>query len=442
MTASSFHLSFYLLFGVLSWMALRGIVGGRTVFEYPTLAAMMGLAWVVPQGIELELASYSPYASSDFWLYVTACFVFILLGFKAGKRRKKRRIVTSQARQLRTFKMKRLLISAVGLVALGQIAVLQMGGIDTSGMGGQWSGVITLWALLAKANSLGLCLAVLIFARTRSRLALSVAIFASIPVMQSAFLGIRREYIFDLAILTAGAWYISKDRFPPRGVVIVLFLIGMVVLNAVGSIRSQAIPNGGNLLKILTSAEVYQEFNFFDLQQGVASEVGLARYDFWYMNETWDWEYGAEYWNRLVHQYVPAFLVGRSLKEGLKIDTLSERLSRGESEGLFSLGSTRTGFSDTYRSFGPFGVLVFAVIGYYFGTLYAVVNFGGIYGQFLYLIMLAEGIKAITHGAGVFVAALPFTLIISSLAFRFARTSIRPNMANSTKTTRKYYETH
>jgi hypothetical protein len=212
-----------------------------------------------------------------------------------------------------------------------------------------------MWALLAKANSFGLCLAVLIFARTRSRLALAIAIVAGIPILQAAFLGVRREALFDLAILTAGAWYISKNRNPPRGVVIACLVVGTVVLNSVGDIRGRVSSGETSLFSVLTSGELYKNFNYLNLDQGSASEVGLARYDFWYVNDTWEWEYGADYWNKLVHQYVPAFIVGRAVKEGLKIDTLSERLRRGESDGLFSTGSTRTGFSDSYKSFGAFG---------------------------------------------------------------------------------------
>ena len=49
----------------------------------------------------------------------------------------------------------------------------------------------------------------------------------------------------------------------------------------------------------------------------------------------WRWEFGADHWNKLVHQYVPAFLLGRDFKEGLKISTLSERLRSGEEAGAF-----------------------------------------------------------------------------------------------------------
>ncbi|MCR9194858.1 MAG: hypothetical protein NXH88_09015 [Hyphomonas sp.] len=386
---------------------------------------MMGIAWVVPQGIELEYNPYSPYASGAFWLYVTGCFLFIFWGFRAGRKAKQRRIARSPEQELQSFSMRRLLIAAVGLTALGQIAVFQMRGIDISGMGGQWTGIITMWALLSKANGFGLCLAVLVFVRTRSLAALAVAVVAAAPIVHASFLGVRREAIFDLVILTAGAWYLSKRSYPPRAAVIVCLLVGTVILNTAGEIRGQVRPGESTLLSVLTSSETYRGFDFFNLDQGAASEVGLARYDFWYVNHTWRWEFGADYWNRLVHQYVPAFLLGRDFKEGLKISTLSERLRRGDADGAFSLGSTRTGFSDSYRSFAVFGLLVFGAIGYGFGVLHAIATSGVIAGQYLYLVLMAEGLKAITHSTSEFFSTLPFTLILSLLVLRYARSQAR-----------------
>jgi hypothetical protein len=178
---------------------------------------------------------------------------------------------------------------------------------------------------------------------------------------------------------------------------------------------------GGSLIEALSSEEFYTEFNYFKLEQGEASEVGLAQFDYHYMNRTWRWEYGADYWNSMVHQYVPAFLLGREVKENLKIDSLMQRLHLGQEEIASSLGSTRTGFADSYRSFGVLGVLVFGAIGYIFGRLYAISAAGGLAGQYYYLVLLAEGLKSITHSTAEFASALPFVIVISSVALRFAQ---------------------
>jgi len=423
MAETDFHLSFYLICLVLSWIALRGILYGRAIFQFPTVAAMLGLAWIVPQGFELESNPNNLLGSEAFWLYATFCFVCIFFGFKRGCRTQLRRIRMASDNGLPFYNMSRLTIAAAGLTVIGHVSLLMMGGVETSGMGGQWTGVITLYALLYKANGLGLCLSVLIFAHTGSRIALVIALVAAQPLFVSATIGIRREQIFDLIILTLGGWYIAKGLFPSRIMMIGAVLIGSVVLNSTANLRTYVASGQGNLITALLSEEIYQEFQYVNLEQDRVTEIGQAQYDFRYMNETWRWELGADYWNQLVHRYVPAFLVGRSIKDGLKIDTLAERFRRGETEGLFSLGSTRTGFADSYRNFGVFGVLVFGLIGYIFGRLYSKATVGSISGQYFYLALLAEGLKGITHSTSEFFSALPFVFVISLIIFHYAQKS-------------------
>lgn len=421
MSDANFHIAFYGLCIVLLWFALRGILGGRSIFRYPTLAALLGLAWVVPQGLDLETRTTNPYGSEVFWLYVTACFVSLAIGFRYGHKVKREQISRAPAREIQRFSNKRLLIAAAGLTALGWFAQFQMRGIDTSAMGGQWTGIITMWALLDKANGFGLCLAVLVFARTRSLLSLAIAVLAAAPLAFSAFFGVRREVLFDLLALTGGAWYLVNRGYPSRLAVIAALLVGTIFLNNIEDIRGRIISGEESFAEVLVSARTYQDFDFTSRDQGVASEVGLAQYDFRYVNETSRWELGAEHWNHIIHQYVPAFIFGHKFKESLQFSTLSQRIRTGEDNALQSVGSTRTGFSDSYRAFGLYGCLIFAAIGYYFGILYALQISQIVSAQFLYLVLLAEGLKAITHSTSEFLAALPFTLLIYWAVFKFAQ---------------------
>lgn len=423
MSESTFSVGFYLLCAVLLWFTIRGIRSRHKIFEYPTLAAVMGLAWVVPQGIELESDLANAYASSAFWLYVTGCFIFILWGFEFGRKNQHKRIARNPEQGFPILNVKRLLYIAAGLVAVGQLATFRMQAIDTSGMGGQWTGVVTMWYLLASANGFGLCLAVLILARNRSLTALALASIAVIPIAGAALGGVRREQLFDLIVLTAGVWYFAKGKYPPRTIVITGVLIGTVILNSAGDLRSQVRSGDQSLLGALFSGDIIRNFEYFNFDQGTASEVALAQFDYWYINQTWQFEFGAEHWNMIVHQYVPSFIVGRSVKDALKFPTLSERIRRDDSVVISSLGSTRTGFSDSYRAFGVFGVLIFWAIGCGFGVLYAIAELRSVAWQFLYFTLLAEGLKAITHSTGELLRALPFTIAIFMIVISYARVS-------------------
>lgn len=421
MNALGFHISFYLLCAILIWMALRGMLHGGRALAFPTIAALLGLAWVVPQGIELENRPYNIYESGGFWLYVAACFGLLSLGFNLGKRAQVRRIRLTPRSTLPVFNTQRLLGAAAGLTMLGIVAVLLMREVDTSKMGSQWTGVITMYALMSKASGLGLCLSVLVYVRTKSRVALLIAAVAAGPIVASAIYGVRREQIFDLFVLTFGAWYMTKGRSPSPVVMISALFFGTFVLNSATNLRTYVESERSTIISALLTPDTYAKFDFGNLGQGNASEVGLSQYDYWYMNRNSEWELGSEYWNSLIHQYVPAFLFGRQFKDNLQVETLSDRLESEEVKGRFSVGSTRTGFSDTYRSFGVFGAIVFGIIGSIFGYLFAKAIYGSLSSQYLYLVLLAEGLKSITHSTSEFFASLPFVLLISWTALRFSR---------------------
>lgn len=430
MPVGAFQIFFYVLCLILVWLSLRGLLGGRAIFEFPTIAAMLGLAWIVPQGIKLGSSPLDMFGSEAFWLYVSLCFLAIWGGFVAGKSTHFRKNQKFPGADFPRYSVKRLLIAAVCLTSIGQIAQLFMGTVDTSEMGSQWTGVITMYALLSKASGLGLCLSVLIFAHTRSRIALLIALISALPLFTTAFFGIRREQIFDLFVLSFGSWYVARARSPSPLIVASCLLIGALILNSAGNLREYVASEGGTLAGAMISEEVYHEFDYADLSQGSSSEIGQAQYDFWSMNQGWEWEFGAEYINAMTQQYVPAFLLGRTFKDSLRIDTLSERINRGKSDGMLVFGATRTGFSDSYRSFGVFGAFVFGIIGFIFGLLYARSQGGGISSQYYYFVLLAEGLKSVTHSTSEFFAALPFVLVISSMGFWFARMPTRPRGAS------------
>lgn len=421
-------LSFYGFCLIICAIAGHGILSGRRILAFPTLAALMGLAWVLPQGIELSTPN-NLYSGEGFWLYVGGCFLAIPLGFWFAFNKERGRLGVSRVRALPSFNNQRLLVASAGMVLIGMVAQFQMGGIDTSNMGDQWTGVITMWYLLAKTSGFGLCLSVLVFSQTRKPAALSLAVIAALPLVQAAIFGVRREDMFDLLILSFGAWYLANRKAPPKLAIIVGAVLGTIILNNVDDIRSRVLEGDETFFDVVLSSEIYEKFSYTNLKQGASSEMGQAQYDFYYANKNWNWEFGREYSNMLVHQYFPAFIFGREAKEALKFSTLEQRLITGEERGMISRGSTRTGFSDSYRAFGVFGIIVFFVISALFGFLFARAWGLSIPSQYLYLVLLAEGLKAITHSTASFFAASPFVVGIYIVTFKFAqRKAARRNM--------------
>src|SRR5262249_18117412 len=274
MSESGFSFAFLLMWAVLLVLALRGVLSGRGVFEFPAVAAMLALAWIVPQGIELEQNPYNLYRSEMFWAYVTACFLCIAFGFRYGRRAGARRIWRTPRRALVSYDARKLTFAAGGLVTFGSVNVMLLGGVDTSDMGGGWTGIITMYALFAGAVPLGLCLAVLLFVRSRSWMALAIAVIAAVPLLMTVMSGVRREVLFDLVVLSAGSYYLAQRSFPPRFAVIACLIVGTIVLNKAGDLRLHVKSQQGSLVEALLSKDFYENFDYFNLGQGNASEVG------------------------------------------------------------------------------------------------------------------------------------------------------------------------
>ena len=75
----------------------------------------------------------------------------------------------------------RLLICSMGLVGLGGFSLILMSRVATQqNLGGEWTGIATAYALLANTRTFGVCLAMLLFARTRRTAPLIIALIRCI----------------------------------------------------------------------------------------------------------------------------------------------------------------------------------------------------------------------------------------------------------------------
>jgi hypothetical protein len=115
-----------------------------------------------------------------------------------------------------------------------------------------------------------------------------------------------------------------------------------------------------------------------------------------------NFDLGAYHWNAIVFSYVPAQLVGRDLKESLYLPLADPALD----EYLYSppLGSTSTGFSDSFHSFWYFGCLEFFIVAFIMQRLWWVARGGNLMAQLLYMLFPVQALQVITHDTHHFVA--------------------------------------
>ena len=391
--------------GVAAW----GICSKQRVFEMPVIVAAFSIAWLIPQGLTAERRDFgTTFQDEFFWAYVLSCLVALTCGFYSGKRAEYQRS-SILYRTAPIYSYNRLILCAAGLVVVGSLALTLMSrAAATQDLGSQWTGVATAYALLANTRTFGVCLAALLFARTGRILPLVIAVIGVLVALPMINSGVKRSVMFETVVTTAGAYYLARHTFPPRMAVVALVIFGTVLLHQVGAVREYTKRTNSTVAEAVWAGVMFEKFEYFDLDK--AFEVEQAKFDIRYINKTMKIEYGADYWNQLTHQYVPAFIVGRNFKESLKFETLRTKAKKGDVSLLFSKGATRTGFSDTFRSFWFFGAFFFMLMGYVSGRLYLMSWRGHIASQALYLITMSEYLVAITHGTAIFIASLPFTL--------------------------------
>ncbi|MEM9234626.1 MAG: hypothetical protein AAGA69_10385, partial [Pseudomonadota bacterium] len=370
----------------------------------------------VPQAIHVEKSvSAQIYDPSFLWLYATACFLFLFGGFYLGKNRRAQKL----RKPMLEFNSTRLTIAAGGLVIIGIVALnLTVRTVESQQLGSSWTGIATAYYLLSQTSYYGLAIAALMFARRPSVPLAIIIVVAVIGILPAVLTLVKRNVLFELCVIAAGSLFFMRRYVPPRPLVFAAMIFGTIMIHQVGEIRNYIRDDRGSAIDAMMEGVLWENFAYFDMER--AHEVTQASVDVYVARQSGDMEWGAEYWNKFVHQYVPAFLVGRDTKEGLKID-----VRRGSSEvaveDYFSHGATRTGFSDSFRSFQLFGVLVFGLIGYVMGRLYSLAITGSLVGQFLYVVLLNDALFAITESTARFISQLPFIAVITVGVIIFSR---------------------
>lgn len=402
-------LAFAILVVVSLYFFVIGLLRKDRSLRLPTAVGFLYLAFFIPQAIYLERSGLSEtYGGWLLYSYMSACLIAVAAGFNVLFRRTSRRAGTQIPSSVPES---RLMVGAVALMALGSFANWRLSGIDTDTLGNQWTGIATFWYLLAQGSFVALALAMIRFLATR-RLVYLVIICITLFAVLTGFGGnVKRHMIAEVIIILGGAWVFVRRWQPPRLMILAVCFVGMVLLHQVGAVRKYVEEGRGNAYQAILQGVPFERFAYFSLDD--APELSIALLDFHYSQKSGTVEGPVDLWNTLVHQYVPAFIVGAEAKKNLKVNEPAST-SRGYDYFKYAtVGITHTGFSDSFRSYSFFGVLVFVGLGAFFGWLYGYAIHGSVWAQLYYIILLNDALVAFTQSTSRFIAVLPFLLILT-----------------------------
>jgi hypothetical protein len=291
----------------------------------------------------------------------------------------------------------------------------------------QWTGLPVAYLFFARMLTYGFALAVLMYARNGSKLALAVALYGASFYFDRIVIGGRRQETGEFFMIILLAWWFQRDRCIPRPLMLAGLIFGALVVNSIGDYRAASGSKEGPKWSDISNIDFVG--NLERLTEHGGPELTNAVYVFAAVKRTMEFDFGIIHWNALVFSYVPAQLVGSELKNALYVPIVSPVY-----EVFFyepALGTTYTGFSDAFQSFWYFGCLKFFLIAFILQKLWWAARGGSLTGQLLYMLLPIQSLEAITHSTHSFVAPWLHIAMFLLPALFLARKRSQPTRAIS-----------
>lgn len=291
----------------------------------------------------------------------------------------------------------------------------------------QWSGLPIVYLFFATLMSYGFALATLLWGAFRSKLCLLLMLVAAVFYLDRILVTARRGVASEfLLVLLCGLWF-TRRWCPPRFGMFAFALVAILAVNSAREIR-QTTMQGASYGSIFqgTSAPSVQGLGAIQYIENLKQrteeggvELRNAALDIEATSRTMNLDYGLSLWNSMVGHYVPAQFVGAENKEALLADLPDDTYS--QFSYVARVGSTHTGFSDSFRSFWYFGCLAFFAIGWLMRKLYLAAMQGHLAAQLFYMLIATRALHAITHGIDWFLWPWPHMLVFLGGALVLAR---------------------
>jgi hypothetical protein len=391
-------------------LLLHGMLRRGAIYQYPFLAGSVFTGFALPQFIGLSHDTFLPAGALEKTLLVAILSASMCwLGTVVAAPPRPPRWIFDDNRLLRVSAA----LSLLGAYFYYKISRLPPEMIQSS----QWTGLPVAYLFFARMLTYGFALAVLMAARTGSRRAWLIAAFGATFYFNSIVIGGRRQDAVEFFLIVLLAWWFQRNRCLPRIAMLVVMVAGTLFINSIGEWRSATTREDGpqwqNLLDIDFVGNIAQ------LAEQGGSEVRNAVYIIAAVDRRMDFDLGAFHWNLLVFSYVPAQLVGADLKNSLYLP-----LTLPAYDEFFyvpPMGSTVTGFSDTFQSFWYFGCLKFFLIAFVMQKLWLGARQGSLTAQLLYMLLPSFAMESITHWTHNFLLPWPHIGIFLIPALLWAR---------------------
>lgn len=403
--------SFYLLVAASSWVLFMGFSKEAGYLELPMLFAIVYVGWVLPQlwQIRQHVDAVGIEYITTLNSFCLVCLLGTLIGWKQALHAHYKRgwIAPSVPPPSYSYILRATIL--ITLIAWSMRIGIGLHDIEDRNTS-TWSGPITILAFFSHLQTLSLFLSFYVALRHRTGIAyalLAANLLLYIPLMLVYF---RRRSMIDFFFCALMSLYFTRRILIPKLVLILALPIGVMVVFGIGALRGLAVGDGTSEWQMPRVSDMFAidfvsltPFGTDSATTEMMNAVSLVRLADQFGFHTW----GAESWNHVVFQWIPAQIVGANLKLALMFDL-------GVAQRLYNhlyyetpIGSTSTGLGGAYLEFGFLGVLFFAAISYVMGRWWVRLKKGDVWAAALYTCGVPLALHSITHYAFYFFNFIP-----------------------------------
>jgi len=365
----------------------QGLFTRDGIYQYPFLAGCVFAAFILPQFAGLAHDQFLPPGALESTL-ILAILSAVMCWVGAW----------TAHRPLLAFDWdydeRYLLIASAALSAIGGYFYYTLSRLPLEMLENtQWTGLPVAYLFFARVLTYGFALAVLLYARNGSKLALAVAAYGALFYLDRIVFNGRRQDLVEFLTIILLALLFQRGWRLPRSVMLVGMCAGGLLINSIGDYRALSMGQSGPQWDQIANIDFFGNISQIAEQGG--AEVRNAAYNIAAVSRNMEYDFGLSHWNALVFAYVPAQLVGSGIKESLYI-----ALPQPSQEEFFYLpapGSTWTGLSDAFQSFGYLGCLNFFVVAYFMQKFWLAARGGNLTAQLAYMLIPVYALEAITH---------------------------------------------
>lgn len=391
-----------ILYGAINFaMLLYYLIQKGDFYKMPFWIGLISLGWFYPQAIGgyFNESEFPDHAYAYGMLFAFLCNLGLWIGWIFSYRKP----LNTGSWLAVSFDEKRLYYVGALLCIFGFFFQWKIWSLPEEILAmTEWSGVTVKLLFFSGVYKYGFLILWLLYLKRGKWLSPHYLIFlipCFLMFLEAAILRGRRAAMMEITAYVVVSFWFLRRCVVPRCLLFVGFSCGLILINSIGLYRTIMKDNTLDLSKrieIAISADYIGE-NKTQLESSGAEFENYV-YQRAVVGDLLTFDYGSIHWNLLIFNYVPARLVGETVKDSLFLPVPDRREEVNTKYGYtWKYGSTATGYEDSFSSFGWLGFVKFIFIGLISGVLYRHAMAGHILGTILYVKFLNVAMHTITH---------------------------------------------